>query len=137
MPFDNAAYSDRWCVTPGKTNQPRAVQIRSDAQVLYAIWQSLETGWAKKLNDGANHCVLGWVTHFCSPTTIIDWSSPQIARLLRRLHDELPRSVQRKRTHRRYTLAKYNDRRDLQAARDLVFRAYLTEVNERMGALSS
>jgi hypothetical protein len=142
MPFDNAAYvpdtttspyRNRWSVAAdGKKPEPRLIVPRSDAAVLYEIWRLLETRWSRKFNDGDNHCIVGWAANLCEPATVCPrgWS-PQTQRILRRLHDALPKSAQRKLANKQYALGKYNDTRELQKMRDLVFRAYLAEVNER------
>jgi hypothetical protein len=138
VPAPTPAYIDRW--TPAKLGtvpRPRAITPRSDAQALAHIWKMLETKWARKYNDGDRHCIVGWVGETCSPSTVTDYNTPQIKRMLQRLHDALPRSAQRRQADHWYTLARYNDTHSLQTVRAWVFRAYLAEVNANIDKLNT
>ena len=145
MPFDGTLYQatrtteaarQRWSVSDNKP-VPRSITPMSDTQALYAIWRYLETRWSSdRLNDGDNHCVVGWVVQLCEPTTVIDWKRPQTARLLQRLHDALPAKDQRKKTALCNVLAKYNDTHQLHDVREVVQRAYLEAVNAEIDRLN-
>lgn len=132
MPFDGQiapAQADadaRWDYRPGRARAIRQVyRPMSDYDVLIRVLLGIKGNWAKRLNtpDGA-HCIVGWVTDTCEPTTLIDYNRPQTARLLRRLHDALPKSAQRKWRHHWDTLAAYNDSHSRDAVYRVAERAY-------------
>jgi hypothetical protein len=135
-PVKTPAYLSRWGA-PNSTRLLRAITPRSDAQALLHIWQMMETKWSRKYNDGDKHCIVGWVGYTCEPTTINDYKTPQVRRVLQRLHDALPKSGQRKGSPHWQTLAKYNDTRSLPTVRAWVQRAYLAELNAHIDALNN
>lgn len=135
MPFDGEVKLpepaptpyERWCVIPNRVRAPRpSYQPMSDRDVLLHVLSGVKSKWARRLNgsDGS-HCIVGWVVEKSEPTTIIDYSRPQITRLVRRLHDALPPWAQRKRTPPHLTLGKYNDTHSREAVYAVAERAYL------------
>jgi hypothetical protein len=139
VPTPSPAYTERW--TPhdkGHVRQPRPNFVpRSDADALLHIWQMMATRWARRYSDGnGNRCIVGWIGTTCEPTTVDDCKTPQVVRLMQRLHNALPPSAQRKSVEHRFVLARFNDTRSLPAIRAWVMRAYIAELNSRIDSLN-
>ena len=141
MPFDSLPKTTRnvaampagrrWSVAPkGTEPKPRGIELMDDNFALYIVGQYLKFAWAKQLNgDDNTHCIVGWVVHFCEPLTIIQYNE-QTMRLLKRLHDALPKSAQRPRLHPANVLAHYNDtheQKDVVRVADRAYRSYIKE----------
>jgi hypothetical protein len=127
--------NERWSVNPNALDQPRQnFHPTNDNAALYIIGNYLKYHWAKRFNDGENHCIVGWVAQVCEPRTAIPHGySEQSRRLLKRLHNALPTSAQRPTRNHAWTLAKYNDTHQHNAVLAVAERAYKMYINETWG----
>ena len=146
MPLDATATTvlpvdspERWSHVPNRIKEPRqGFQPVDDDFALYLVLLGVKNAWAKRLNDDLyNHCIVGWVTTLCEANTVFNRHNPsdQSKRILKRLHDALPKSARRVLSSHADTLAKYNDTHSHKAVVRVAESAYQMYINEIRSAL--
>jgi len=118
----------RWPRTPNKQEVLRPSLDLSDTAVVWLLLARLKydpASWARGVywtHDAA--CLVGWMQNYTETTNKPVWWNAQSKRVLRLIHDALPRSAQRPYAVLHEVIGRYNDTHGHPAIIRVLERAY-------------